>query len=79
MINVDYPDDLKQRLSEAIAGLFAGCRCQIEYATATSAIVEIFSALNFTSDEIEEVTRRADGMDADTDRCIDKIIEAFEE
>jgi hypothetical protein len=77
MINTDYPGDLKQKLRDAVAGSFAACLQQQEYIAVTSAVVEFLSALNLTLDEEREVLKRADGMDADTDRCLDEIIDAF--
>lgn len=69
--------DLKQRLSEAVSCSFAPCLQLQEYRAVTSAVVEFLSALNLTHAEVVEVCAKADGMDADTDRCIDDIIEAF--
>lgn len=77
MINTDFPDDLKQRLRDAVAGSFAGCMLEQEYRAVTSAVVEFLTALDITADEIKDLLSRADGMDFDTDRCIDEIIEAF--
>ncbi|WP_240343570.1 hypothetical protein [Erwinia persicina] len=77
MINTDYPGDLKQRLQDAVAGSFAGCLQEQEYRAVTSAVVEFLTALNLTVDEVREVFQHSDGMDADTDRCLDEIIEAF--
>lgn len=69
--------DLKQRLSDAVAGSFAFCLHPQEYRVVTSVVVEFFAALNLTHAEVVEVLARADGMDADTDGCIDDIKEAF--
>ncbi|WP_130834305.1 hypothetical protein [[Erwinia] mediterraneensis] len=77
MINTDYPSDLKEKLGNAVAGSFASCLYEQEYRAVTSAIVEFLTALNLTAEEVSEVLRRADGRGADTDRCIDEIIEAF--
>lgn len=79
MINTDYPEDLKQKLRDAVAGSFSSCLYQQEYRAVTSAVVEFLTALNITADEIKDLLSRADGMDAETDRCIDEIIEAFNE
>jgi hypothetical protein len=79
MINTDYPGDLKQKLQDAVSGSFAGCLQEREYRAVTSAVVEFLTALNLTVDEVREVLQRADGMDVDTDRCLDEIIEAFNE
>lgn len=79
MINTDYPGDLKQRLGDAVAGSFASCLHEQEYRAVTSAIVEFLTALNLTGEEVSEVLQRAEGMDVDTDRCIDEIIEAFQD
>lgn len=77
MINTDYPQDLKQKLSDAVACSFAPCLHEQEYRAVTSAIVEFFTALNMTQEEVRDVLLRAEGMDVDTDRCIDEINDAF--
>lgn len=77
MIYTDDPQDLKAKLADAVAGTFSLCLHEQEYRIATHAIVEFLTALNLTSEELFEVTRRAYGMDAQTDDCIDQLIEAF--
>lgn len=77
MITTDYPEDLKQKLGDAVAGSFATCLYEQEYRAVTTTIVEFLAALGFTQPEVSEVLLRAEGMDVDTDRCIDDINEAF--
>ena len=77
MITTDYPEDLKQKISDAVAGSFASCLHEQEYRAVTSTIVEFLTALNFTQPEVSEILFKAEGMDVDTDRCIDDINEAF--
>ncbi|WP_312631562.1 hypothetical protein [Pantoea piersonii] len=77
MITTDYPQDLKQKLSDAVACSFASCLREQEYRVVTCAIVEFLTALDMTQEEVREVLLKADGMDADTDRCIDDINDAF--
>lgn len=77
MITTDYPEGLKQKLGDAVAGSFASCLHEQEYRAVTSTIAEFLTALDFTQPEVSEVMLRAEGMDVDTDRCIDDINEAF--
>lgn len=79
MIDTEYPNDLKQKLQDAVAGSFSACLQVQEYRAVTSSVIEFLSALNLTQDEVREVLQRADGMDVETDRCLDEIIEAFNE
>jgi len=79
MIYTDDPDGLKQKLQDAVSVSFSGCLYLQEYRAVTSAVVEFLSALNLTQGEVRSALKQADGMDADTDRCIDEIIKAFDE
>ncbi len=79
MITTDYPAELERKVVDAIKCTFASCTSDRDREIAEYAIVEFLTAMNFDADEAIEVLKRSDGMDAETDRSIDKLIEAFEE
>lgn len=79
MISTDYPAELQRKVVDAIKCTFASCTDDQERIIAEYAIVEFLTAMNFNAEEAIDVLKRSDGMDAETDKSIDKLIEAFEE
>lgn len=72
-------NEMKGRLRDAFYCSFLECTHSIEYRAVVNAMVEIFTAINLTADDIREISSRADGSCAEVDECIDELIKAFEE
>lgn len=66
-------------MRDAFACSYAGITTEQQYIAVTQAFVEVFTALNYTQDDVKFATSRADGSCKDTDDCIDELISAFEE
>ena len=69
----------KEKMRDAFACSYAGITTEHQYAAVTQTFVEVFTALNYTQDDVKFATSRADGSCKEVDDCIDEIIAAFEE
>lgn len=79
MIKQECIRDLKAKLVDAVRCSYSMCADSGEYDVVSSAIVEFFTAINLDDSDAIDVLRRASGMCVDSDDCIDKLIEAFQE
>lgn len=71
--------DAKDRLRDAFACSFVECDTNRDYCIVMNAMVEIFTALNLSADDIRYISTIADGNCAEVDDVIDQLIAVFEE
>lgn len=71
--------DAKDRLRDAFACSFVECDTNRDYCIVMNAMVEIFTALNLSADDIRYISTIADGSCAEVDGVIDQLIAVFEE
>lgn len=71
--------DAKDRLRDAFACSLIECDTNRDYCIVLQVMVEIFTALNFSADDIRYISSRADGNCAEIDDVIDQLISIFEE
>lgn len=72
-------NDAKDRLRDAFACSFMECDTNRDYCIVMQVMVEIFTALNLSADDIRYISSRADGSCAEVDDVIDQLIAVFEE
>lgn len=75
MIDKDAMDIMR----DAFSCSFMGCDTKRDYCMVLQVMVEIFTALNFSADDVRYVSSLADGSCAEVDDVIDKLIAIFEE
>lgn len=71
--------DAKDRLRDAFACSFMECDTNRDYCIVMQVMVEIFTALNLSADDIRYISSRADGRCAEVGGVIDQLIAVFEE
>lgn len=71
--------DMKDRLRDAFSCSFMECVDEKEYRSVMNAMVEIFTAMNLTADDIRHIASLADGNCKEVDDIIDELITIFEE
>lgn len=71
--------DTKDRLRDAFACSFVECDTRRDYCILMNAMVEVFTALNLSADDIRYISTTADGNCAEVDDVIDQLIAIFEE
>jgi len=71
--------DAKDRLRDAFTCSFIECDTNRDYRIVMQAMVEIFTALNLSADDVRYISSRADGNCAEVDDVIDQLIAIFEE
>ena len=71
--------DAKDRLRDAFACSFIECDTNRDYRIVMQAMVEIFTALNLSADDVRYISSSADGNCAEADDVIDQLIAIFEE
>lgn len=79
MINQECIRELKGKLVDAVRCSYSMCADAGEYDVVSGAIVEFFTAINLDDSDAVDVLKDASGMCVDSDDCIDKLIEAFQE
>lgn len=71
--------DAKDRLRDAFACSLIECDTDRDYCIVMQTMVEIFTALNLSADDIRYISSRADGSCKEVDDVIDQLIAAFDE
>lgn len=71
--------DAKDRLGDAFACSFVECDTNRDYCIVMNAMVEIFTAMNLSADDVRYISSRAYGSCAEVDDVIDQLIAVFEE
>ena len=71
--------DMKDRLRDAFNCSFMECSEQAQYMAVMSCMVEVFTALNLTADDISYISSTADGNCKEVDDIIDELVAIFED
>lgn len=70
---------MKDRLRDAFDCSFSECDSERDHRMIISCMVEIFSAMNLSQDDVKYITSKADGKYCELDDAIDNLIDAFGE